>query len=136
MQWNVGDVTAQKYQMAESKLRVNEICGKNKHSRAVTLVTTRFHTRTGAEVLRPIPANPLWNPPGRGAQGSSKLDCVTVWTLYQILSIFDQDDGEEAERSLSEEFKCDCSILSSRNGCWRVKTSLHADFHLISKKNK
>jgi len=63
LQWNDGAVVAQKNQIG-----------------ALTLVMIRFHTWTGAVRLRPI-IYPLWNPPGIGAQGSSKLDCVTVWTF-------------------------------------------------------
>lgn len=44
------------------------------------MVITRFHDETGPELFIPIPKNPLWNPPGRGEQGSSKDDCVTEWT--------------------------------------------------------
>jgi hypothetical protein len=53
LQWNDGFVTAQKYQMG-----------------ALTLVTSRFHTMRGCELLGPNPKNPLWNPPSRGKQGS------------------------------------------------------------------
>jgi hypothetical protein len=60
-QWDVGRVAEQKYQMG-----------------ALTSVTTRFHVGMGPELLVPVPANPLLNPPGRGKQGFSKLDCVTV----------------------------------------------------------
>lgn len=78
LQWNTGFDIAQKYQMAKFKrvtLTVN--FGKRKKkgdSRALTLVTIRFHPWRGAELLGPNPRYPLWNPPGRGAQGSSKLD--------------------------------------------------------------
>ena len=70
-------------------LRANENFGGKKRldSRALTLVTTRFHVLRGAELLGPNPKYPLWNPPGRGLQGSAKLDCVTEWTLYRFSSM-------------------------------------------------
>lgn len=62
LQWDTGRTAAQKNQIG-----------------ALTLVITRAHDGMGAVALVPIPAIPLSNPPRRGVQGASKLDCVTVW---------------------------------------------------------
>lgn len=70
-------------------LRASEMFGKKRKldSRPLTLVITRDHVGMGAELLEALPASPLLNPPGRGLQGASKLDCVTVWMLYRLSSI-------------------------------------------------
>jgi hypothetical protein len=58
-----GVVTSQKNQMGE-----------------LSFVMTKSQAGVGPSKFGPRPRNPLLNPPCRGWQGFSKLDCVTVWT--------------------------------------------------------
>lgn len=117
-------------------LRMNEnFGGIKRYSRALTLVTTRFHELTGPVLFCPIPKKPLWNPPGRGEQGSSKDDCVTEWVLYRFSSMVINTRSSGWGRCLqSKEFKSDRVIFSKRNGWWGVKASLHPNLHLVRKR--
>lgn len=105
------------------KLRAKENIRRRKNdSRALTLVISRFHTWRGAELLGPNPKYPLWNPPGRGAQGSSKLDCVTEWTLYRFFVNGDQYDHREEEDAYAPKNSKVIELFTGTG--WRVKASL------------
>ena len=123
LQWDFSDV-ALTYFLEKKKRTMFD-------SQRLVLVMTGFHTRTGTEMLRPNPAKkPLWNPPGRGEQGPSKLDCVTVWTLYQLRWRW-WLGGRRCV--LPEESKDNCGIFCSRNSFWglKKKTSLQPDANQV-----
>lgn len=101
----------------------------------------KFHTGGGLAVSLPTPARPLLNPPSSGVHGSSKVDCVTLWSLFMYIDVMKhRSDRPEIGRmpgkiscSPSNEHKTD-NIASSSNHRQRSEEKpLVSDFHLAAR---